>query len=778
MTIRHVRPRAIPIVTVSALAVAVLAIWLIADLPGTIVVANIGIVAVTGYAATCAAMAALATSGRWRRAWICWSIAIGGWTAGEAMWAVFELVLYIDPFPSPADVAYVMFPVFGCLALLQMPIRSQGQSSLRLFLDGLIVALSLFLLSWVTALRSVYEANREDSFALALAMLYPVSDLMLVAIAVLVLSRADRGRLVPMALLTVGLALITVSDSIFAWLTTEDAYASGHPVDIGWLAGAVVLGAAALLSRRTPAPVEDAPVVPTPTSVWLPYLLLLVGGTVACIVVLDGVLRPTVLSILIVICVRQTLASWENRRLLSAVAEQALRDPLTGLANCALFNDRLAHAMLLRQRGGGAVAVLSLDLNDFKLVNDSFGHAAGNELLNMVAQRLVSCVRAGDTVARLGGDEFAVLLEDDVDHSAGVAHRIVEAFDAQFTVDGHDLLMRPSVGLAVAADDEPGLSAEELFKRADAAMYAAKRARAHGVHEFTPEMRLSHPDGPGASPLAPTGSTGRGAAAVRLLGELRQAIDHGELTVVYQPKFDLMTSTIVGAEALVRWPHAVQGMLGPAEFLPLVRRHGLMGAVTELVFGKALDDAARWAALGTPLPIAINLFPPSVADAELPDRILDALAGRGLAPASLTVEITEDLLLPDAQQTSAVLQRLREHGVRVAVDDFGSGYSSLSYLRQLPIDELKLDRSFIAPIVCDARAAVIVRSVISMAQILRLTTVAEGVENAQTADRLRAYRCDVAQGFHYSPPLSPTALEALLGAAATPAPEPAAVRWS
>lgn len=630
----------------------------------------------------------------------------------------------------------------------------------------------------MTLLGSVYEASREDRFAMVVALLYPVTDLMMVAIALLVLVRAEVGRRLPMTLLVLAMVCITVSDSVFAWLTTEDAYASGHPIDVGWMLGAVVLGAAALLSRETPVPAEEPPLAPSRLSVWLPYLPLLIGGTVADFMALDGVLRWAVLAVLVAICVRQTLASWENRRLLSLVSEQALRDPLTGLANSTLFNDRLSHAMQLRNRDGGAVAVLSLDLNDFKVVNDNLGHAAGNELLSKVARRLRACVRAGDTVGRLGGDEFAVLLEDWVDHSAVVAGRIVEAFDAPFAVEGHDLLMRPSIGLAVAADDEPGLSGDDLLKRADGAMYAAKRDRSEGVQEFTPELQLVDPDLPEFSPLAHTGAAGRGAAAVQLLGELRQAIDHGDLTVVYQPKYDLATSRVVDAEALVRWPHAVQGLLGPAEFLPLVRRHGLMGAVTDLVFARALDDAARWSALGTPLPVAINLFPPSVADAELPERIRAALAARNLPPGSLTVEITEDLLLPDIARTRAVLRELRTLGVRVAVDDFGSGYSSLSYLRELPIDELKLDRRFIEPILWDARAAVIVRAVVSLAQILGLTTVAEGVEDEETARRLRAYSCDVAQGFYYSPPLSASAIETLLRAEATAAPEPAAVRWS
>lgn len=764
-------------VATSSVVVLLLAAWLFGQLPGTVVVANLGMVACTAYAAVCAAVAAKAATGRWRSAWICWAIALSGWTVGEALWAYFELVTHEDPFPSPADVAYLMFPIFGCVALLQMPVGSAGQSRIRLFLDGLIVALSLFLLSWVTALDDVYAANQADRFGLALALLYPVTDLMIVAIALLVLVRADAGRRLPMSLVTAALLLITLSDSAFAWLTAEDAYATGHPVDLGWMVGAVTMGAAALLSRKSPAQTDNAVQVPTQMSIWLPYLPLLVGGTVAAVLVLDGVLRGVVLMVLFAICIRQTLASWENRRLLRMVADQALRDPLTGLANSTLFNDRLAHAIQLRGRDGWSVAVLSLDLNDFKVINDSLGHSAGNELLIKVAHRLQQCVRPGDTVARLGGDEFAVLLEHRVDHSGEVAHRVVEAFDAPFTLDGHELLMRPSIGLAVAAVDDSDISGDELFKRADAAMYVAKRARAGGVHEFTPEMALVYPDAAELTSGTPSDGTGSGAAAVQLLGELRHAIERSELTIMYQPKFDLVSSRVVGAEALLRWPHRVHGMLSPAAFLPLVRRHGLMGAVTDLVLSTSLDDAARWAQEGIAVPVAVNLFAPSVADLELPGRISGVLATRGLPGAALIVEITEDLFLSDINRTRTVLQELRDHGVRVAVDDFGSGYSALSYLRELPIDEVKLDRGFIGPIVWDARAAVIVRAVVGLARVLGLTTVAEGVENAETAERLRAYQCDVAQGYYYSPPLSPVDMMALLRAEAS-RPEPAAARSS
>jgi len=232
--------------------------------------------------------------------------------------------------------------------------------------------------------------------------------------------------------------------------------------------------------------------------------------------------------------------------------------------------------------------------------------------------------------------------------------------------------------------------------------------------------------------------------------------------VFYQPKFDLRTGEVMGVEALVRWPHPQRGLLGPAHFLPLVRKRGLMRAVTDIVLTQALDDAAEWTAMGIGVPIAVNVFAPSLGDLDLPTHIASSLAERRLSPEDLTIEITEDFLLDNIDRTRSVLERLRQRGIRIAIDDFGSGYSALWYLRELAIDEVKLDRHFIAPIQFDSRAAAVVRGVVDLAHVLGVTTVAEGVENAETAEKLREFGCEVAQGYYYSPPISAAAMMNLL----------------
>ncbi len=456
---------------------------------------------------------------------------------------------------------------------------------------------------------------------------------------------------------------------------------------------------------------------------------------------------------------RQYLAVRENRRLLATVAEQALRDPLTGLANRAMFSDRLEEAMQRRERDSAAVALIILDLNDFKLVNDTLGHPAGDELLNRAGERILGCVRNSDTVARIGGDEFVVLVDDDPPmhkHADQIAQRVAESFDKPFVIDGQELFIRPSVGLAVAGGaDEPEVSAEELVKRADTAMYAAKKTRTVGVHRFTPGLAGGHVPDDGLVHRLRSTASNEDAAAAQLLGELRQAIDSVELTLAIS-KFDLLTGHMVGVEALVRWPHHRRGLLSPDEFLPpLVRHNGLMRPVTDLVINTALDAAqGGWHQAAVHLPIAVNMSAPPSCRSTSAGPHPSALADRKLPASALTVEITEDLVLGNIEGTRDVLNQLRRSGIRIAIDDFGTGYSTLSYLCELPVDEVKLDRRLVVQILHDARVATVVHAVIALAHELGLIVVAEGVEDADVAARLIEFGCDVVQGFYFSVPLS------------------------
>ncbi|WP_255506693.1 bifunctional diguanylate cyclase/phosphodiesterase [Mycolicibacterium sp. 018/SC-01/001] len=705
--------------------------------------------AILAFATTCAALAARPASGRPRRAWILLAVALASWTLGDALWFVYEAVLHEEvPVPSPADAFYLVFTALAALAMTQFVVEPIRESRLRVVLDAVIVALCLFLLAWIIVLHDVYQAYSEDRMAVVVAFLYPAADIVMLTIAVVTLLRTTGGQRVTLSLLTLAVSVMGIADSAYAGLVAHDRYQSGDLIDVAWAAAAALFAAAALLSRTTPQPRPPGLPSPSKTSLWLPYIPLLLAGTVGPAIIMSGAERYLVPAIVVAVCLRQSVTAWENRRLVHAIVDHALHDPLTGLANVTLFRERLAHAMMLRARIDRSVAVLALDLDDFRLINDKLGHDRADRLLIEVGQRLSTSVRPGDTVARIAGDEFAILMESPYDASATVAEKVSAAFDVPFTVDGQDILLRPSIGVTVVSMAETDLGPDIVHRRAVIAMQAAKRTRSREVHMFTSDMAVDDADV--AEQLIRERA---GAAEVQLLGELRHAIDHDGLGVVYQPKFSLTTGEMVGVEALLRWPHPRLGMLLPDTFIGLVRERGLIQRVTRIVVDKALDDAARWHAAGLRMPVAVNLFAPCLHEADLPELFSAALESRGLAADLLTVEITEDVVLSDMTTVTAVLGQLRAYGMRVAIDDFGSGYSSLSYLRDLPIDEVKLDRHFVAPVTTDPRAAAVVRAVIDLTHDLGLVVVAEGIEDEQTAQWLRERSCDVGQGYLFGRPV-------------------------
>ncbi len=717
------------------------------------------------------ARAATITLGRVRAAWAVMSAGLGAFTLAEIIWTYFDLETQQAPFPSAADVFFLLFPVGACVALLLFRDRPGGVSQIRIVLDGLIVAGSMFIVSWTLVMGQIYAVGSASRIEFILLMAYPVSDLLLVTVAAVVIVSVRSSQRVTVMLIAGALAAMAVADTGFAYLSAQDQYRSGSVIDIGWVAGLLLM----ITAATTSAPYrDDEPAgggLPAWASALLPYAPLMLAASVVAADrpddILSGPVLPVGIALMLAVLARQFLAVSENRRLLGALARQAQQDPLTGLANRALFEQRLGEAVRARVAGGAPAAVLMMDLDDFKTVNDALGHGAGDQLLVAAADRMRRAVRAGDTLARVGGDEFAVLVDGDGGDAASIAERIAEAFEAPFVIGAREVMIRPSVGIAVNDDSVPDHQAEELLRQADLAMYAAKRSGAAGIRSFADPLHFADGIGPVSE-----------ADSLQLLGELRRAIGNGELHMAYQPKVSLTTGEVVGAEALLRWSHPRRGELAADEFLPLVRRHGLMGAVNHYVIGRALDDAAQWRDASVTMPVAVNLFAPTLVDLTLPPMIAQALADRNLPPTALAIEITEHMFLGSTTRAQIVLTRLRRNGIRIAIDDFGSGYATLSYLRDLPVDEVKFDRAFIAPLLADPRAASVVRAMIALAHDLGLAAVAEGIENAETAALLRDYGCDIGQGFHFSAPLTSADLLSFLADGAATEPAPVAARSS
>ncbi len=435
----------------------------------------------------------------------------------------------------------------------------------------------------------------------------------------------------------------------------------------------------------------------------------------------------------------------ERKHLESELLRLAFHDPLTGLANRALLNDRVAHAVRRNEREPGMLGMLMVDVDDFKRINDAHGHDAGDRMLVAVAERLKACVRADATIARLGGDEFAILLEGLTDDAAarGVAQRVVRAFDRPLRIEGATVSGRVSVGVAV---DITGMrSASWLMRSADTAMYEAKRLGKARWQAYDPAAHL--------------------ASAKRLVleNELRRAVDRKQFLLVYQPVTDLRTGEIVGSEALIRWNHPTRGIVPPAEFISILESTGLIEPVGRWVVDEACRQAAVWQQTMPSLAwTSVNVSAAQLTSDAFYTCVRDTLATHGLCPSRLTLEITESLALDDATGNIERLTALRELGARIAVDDFGTGHSSLSVLRRLPIDKLKIDRAFVDGLGSDPEATTVARAIVELAKGLHLSTIAEGIEHRHQAETLLALGCELGQGYLFAKPLRAEDLAALV----------------
>ena len=417
----------------------------------------------------------------------------------------------------------------------------------------------------------------------------------------------------------------------------------------------------------------------------------------------------------------------QEKELEERLAHEAFHDPLTGLPNRRLFRDRVDRVLASPDRAGGGVAVVFIDLDNFKTVNDSFGHARGDEVIVAAARRINACARGGDTAARLGGDEFALLLENvTVEQATALADRILEALhDAPVEFSVGTVVVGASVGIAVAG---PGETTETLLRNADLAMYQAK-LRGRGRHAvYEPGMH-------------------QGAVAqFRLAAALQTAVSAGAITLAYQPIADLHVGTVVGLEALARWSDPELGDVPPSAFISVAEQTGLIQELGRQVIVRACGDVARWrVATGSEAYVSVNVSPIQLDDDEFPGFVMAVLRDHDMRPASLVLEVTEGLLLQERSRVT--LRELRAHGVRVAIDDFGTGYSSLSYLRELPVDMIKIDQAFVNSVESGGADIAFLQAIVRLAGTLRLATVAEGIETSTQLGQLQATACEYGQGY-------------------------------
>ena len=735
-------------------------------------VSNLGLMAVAFLAAVACIRRGLRLGGSLRTSWVLLGASCGAWALGQTIWTIYETGFGVEvPFPSWADAGYLAAVPLAAAGLIIMPAAAQSMAGLlRIVLDGVMVALALFCTSWILVLGPLFDAGGDSLLGTILSLAYPVGDVVTITMLIFALLRARQGGEAarqPLYLVGLGLTGIALADSGFVYLTSQTSYTSGSLIDIGWFAGFAVLFVAARRPER-PAPTADAEQgLRFVSSLSVPYTPVVIMATTVLFQhlrgeALDGTATFTAMGVLLLIVLRQVLTLRENlgllrtledrvemrtaelrrreedrKRLQDELAHQAFHDSLTGLANRALFKDRVDHALKRLQRRRRPLAVFFLDLDRFKAINDSFGHASGDALLIAVSKRLSDCVRAEDTVARLGGDEFAVLVENLAGDAEVriVAERVKEAFRDPIVIEGRELAVAASIGIALS---EAGTeTADDLLRNADLAMYRAK-SDGGGARQYAPEMHAGMID------------------RLELESDLRQALAREQLYLVYQPIIDLRTGRVSGAEALRRWQHPSRGLVSPADFIPVGESSGMIVPIGEWVLRQACRDARRWDEIpgGDQLSVSVNLSGRQLQTSELPSIVPQALLDAGLAPGRLTLEMTESVLIDRSDETLALLHELRRIGVRLAIDDFGTGYSSLSYLHRFPVDVVKVDRSFIESLTGEADETGLVGSIIRIGQGLRLTTVAEGIEDAAQLRALQRLGCEHGQGYLFARPMS------------------------
>jgi diguanylate cyclase (GGDEF)-like protein len=685
-------------------------------------------------------LAAVRRSHADRVAWASLAVAILLGVVGNLVYSLTIAPREDEPFPSVADLFYLAYYLPLYVALVGLIRARVSRFHASMWLDGIVGALGAGAVSVAVLLGPALELTEGDPAAVITSLAYPVADVVLLALLVAVGAILGVRRDRTLLLLATAIMANLAGDIVFLDLATQDIYVEGGPLDLTWLSAITLMAVAAYTSDPDPvgAPARSG----ATTRVGWRVLAVPLACNIASLVVLGfdaGTRFNPAAAWLAVGCVLAALArvaiTFREVRAFNEVREQARTDELTGLPNRRALFEHVT-AVLTRASARRPAALLLLDLDGFKEVNDSLGHHAGDHLLRQMGPRLRPALRSGDLLARLGGDEFAVLLPDaGLEEAEALAGRLRELVLQPITVEGIRLHVGVSIGVASAP--VPAATVEELLRCADVAMYAAKASRS-GVHVYVPD---------------PRGGTGD---RLRTMEELRTALERDdELEVHLQPQVDLLNGVVVGAEALVRWRHPVRGLLSPAELLPAAEQAGLLRPLADTVLELALTAAARWWP-DRAVPVSVNLSAANVTDLDLPGKVAQALIRHGLPARALTLELVEDTLMADPERGRQVLGELRRLGVRTSIDDYGTGYSSLAYLRHLPADELKLDRSLTHDVGTDPRAAAIVRHTVALVHELGISLVAEGVEGHAPRRGQRVLGGDIAQGYAIARPMPVT----------------------